>query len=39
MWNRIVKDKKKAVIRVKEQKNMFAFNDIEGSFAYGSCVF
>ncbi|CCJ28202.1 unnamed protein product [Pneumocystis jirovecii] len=33
VWNRIVKDKKKAVIRVKEQKNMFAFNDIEGSFA------
>ncbi|KAG5513745.1 hypothetical protein PMAC_000783 [Pneumocystis sp. 'macacae'] len=33
VWNRIVRNKREAVIRIRNQKNMFAFNDIEGSFA------
>ncbi|KAG4306197.1 hypothetical protein PORY_000185 [Pneumocystis oryctolagi] len=33
LWNRIISDKKDAIIRLRNQPNIFAFNDIEGSFA------
>ncbi|KAG4301907.1 hypothetical protein PCANB_002052 [Pneumocystis canis] len=33
LWNYIIRNKKDAIIQIKNQKNIFAFNDIEGSFA------
>ncbi|KAG5438663.1 hypothetical protein PCK2_000932, partial [Pneumocystis canis] len=32
LWNHIIRNKTEAIIQIKNQLNLFAFNDIEGSF-------